>query len=88
MSKCEKCGHEQHGIAPPDGRTPVAWAIDTPYGRAYSFADEVLGKWPVPDGWVLVPREPTKEMLQAFHWKHVREGYEAMLAAANSQDGT
>lgn len=36
---------EQHGIAPPDGRTPVAWAIDMPYGRAYSFADEVIGKW-------------------------------------------
>jgi len=36
---------KQHGIAPPDGRTPVAWAIDMPYGRAYSFAEEVLGKW-------------------------------------------
>lgn len=55
---------EAHGIAPPDGRTPVAWAIDTPYGRAYSYADELLGEWPVPDGWVLVPKEPTYEMLR------------------------
>lgn len=55
----------EEAIAPPDGRTPVAWAIDTPYGRAYSFADELLGKWPVPDGWVLVPKEPTQAMLTA-----------------------
>lgn len=51
--------------APPEGRTPVAWAIDTPYGRAYSFADEVIGKWPVPDGWVLVPIDPTDAMQTA-----------------------
>ena len=35
-----------------------------------------------PDGWVLVPKEPTAEMLKAFHWKNVGEGYADMLAAA------
>lgn len=35
-----------------------------------------------PDGWVLVPKEPTAEMLKAFHWKNVGEGYADMLEAA------
>lgn len=50
---------EAHGIAPPDGRTPVAWAIETPYGRGYSFAEELLDSYPVPDGMMLVTKEPT-----------------------------
>lgn len=48
---------EEHGIAPPDGRTPVAWAIDTPHGRGYSFAEELLDSYPVPDGMVLVRKD-------------------------------
>ena len=147
LAEREKCGHEQHGIAPPDGRTPVAWAVDTPYGRAYSFAEEVLGKWSVeidangcsthpkaphgfarqashsegeyvcecagfdpydagyqdgiwaawdangrllPDGWVLVPRQLTTEMLLARNshsWPslmsdEVEALWDALLAAA------
>lgn len=35
-----------------------------------------------PDGWVVVPEEPTKEMFRAIHWKFVREGYKVILAAA------
>lgn len=40
------------------------------------------------DGWVLVPKEPTKAMIDAaaLHARYPAEAYRAMLAAAGERD--
>lgn len=41
-----------------------------------------MSEYNVPEGWTLVPVEPTREMLVAINWPNDPAGYRAMLAAA------
>ncbi len=73
---------------------PVAWkGITGDYGFPFlSFHEQpgmeplYLHPTPIPEGWQLVPKEPTVNMLTALLTTYVDEGipygYEAMLAAA------
>ena len=60
---------------------------------ALELADEAVRakQQAVPDGWQLVPVEPTIEMVQAATHKSVgfgtRAAYQAMLAAATKPEG-
>lgn len=42
LDEQDKARHVLSTASGADGRTPVAWAVDTQYGRAYSFADEMI----------------------------------------------
>ncbi|EPS2706729.1 hypothetical protein [Cronobacter turicensis] len=50
--------------------------------------ESLAGKVVVPDGWKMVPVEPTKEMVAKMRYhnggydQHIKNGYAAMLAAA------
>ena len=56
---------------------------------ALELADEaVRAKQPaVPEGWQLVPVEPTRDMLIAINWPNNPTGYAIMLAAAPKLGG-
>lgn len=69
-----------------------AWEKSVALALAYCRA-ALAGEWRVPEGWRLVPREPTREMLLAAEAKHPPAGkagaiglaaemYRAMLSAA------
>ena len=52
-------------------------AIDAPDGTLL-----YLHPAPIPEGWQLVPKEPTINMLNALYYSERSKGYAAMLAAA------
>ncbi|EPT8927673.1 hypothetical protein ACVS99_004086 [Cronobacter malonaticus] len=91
---CEKCGgngsveidHGEMGIehmqCPNCVAKPMAETDTTP-----QQFESLAGKAVVPDGWRLVPIDPTKDMLRAGQsvvgfWLNTIKCYEAMLAAA------
>jgi hypothetical protein len=87
----EFCRKRRPGIEPTEAH--IAATID-----AYSalFGDLVPAAQQAPAGWVLVPVEPTPEMLKAVRWDEDAFGaksawpsdiYTAMLAAAPQQGG-
>lgn len=83
------CWDAVHG-----GQKPVAWkGITGDYGFPFLSFHEQPGMEPlyprtapIPEGWQLVPKEPTVNMLTALLTTYVDEGipygYKAMLAAA------
>lgn len=85
------------GVWPENGEfSELTWCSDNqhPDDTLYVRADVVAGNSPViPDGWVVVPVEPTEEMNKAG-WTAMNEHdainptYRAMLAAAPQQEVT
>ncbi|MCL7647351.1 hypothetical protein M8355_18135, partial [Enterobacter hormaechei] len=77
------------GVWPENGEfSELTWCSDNQHkdDTLYVRADVVTGNSPViPDGWVLVPIEPTYQMCEAMglQWESPRfpDRYKAMLAA-------
>ncbi|WP_320733896.1 hypothetical protein [Enterobacter kobei] len=82
------------GVWPENGEfSELTWCSDNqhPDDTLYVRADVVTGNSPViPDGWMMVPIEPTKEMINSAmrdnETGEVAEIYELMLAAAPQQE--
>ncbi|HEB0916409.1 TPA: hypothetical protein RY299_002076 [Enterobacter cloacae] len=55
-------------------------------------AEPVTTAYKLPEGWVAVPVEPTAEMVKKMRYyvggydRNIKDGYEAMLAAAPQQE--
>ena len=78
------CWDAVHG-----GQKPVAYMKQWPPGRWEQCSENYAGACPVylhpapiPEGWQLVPKEPTINMLNALYYSERSKGYAAMLAAA------
>ena len=85
------------GVWPENGEfSELTWCSDNQHtdDTLYVRADVVAGNSPViPDGWVLVPVEPTQAMMNAWlsevaNWRGHAAGYMAMIAAAPQQEVT
>ncbi len=82
------------GVWPENGEfSELTWCSDSQHkdDTLYVRADVVTGNSPViPDGWVMVPVEPTPEMINSAMLDNetgeVAEIYELMLAAAPQQE--
>ncbi|HFV9209711.1 TPA: hypothetical protein ACIAH4_003950, partial [Enterobacter roggenkampii] len=83
------------GIWPENGEfSELTWCSDNqhPDDTLYVRADVVTGNSPVmPDGWVILPAEPTQAMMNAWlsevdNWRGHAAGYRAMIAAAPQQE--
>ncbi|MCR2775522.1 DUF551 domain-containing protein [Enterobacter kobei] len=85
------------GIWPENGEfSELTWCSDNQHhdDTLYVRADVVTGNSPVmPDGWVILPAEPTQAMMNAWlsevaNWRGHAAGYRAMIAAAPQQEVT
>ncbi|MDV1943871.1 hypothetical protein RZR27_15535 [Enterobacter kobei] len=79
------------GVWPENGEfSELTWCSDNQHtdDTLYVRADVVTGNSPViPDGWVLVPVEPTHEMLEAGDEQFgTYDVYRGMIAAAPQQE--
>lgn len=75
---------ERRQFASVDDSVSQTWPTDN--GFTWTIEPLYLSRMPIPEGWQLVPKEPTVNMLTALLTTYVDEGipygYEAMLAAA------